>query len=170
MEKKIANKPLNPNSSKKITKDVPTMIFLISSIVITIALVVFALLSIFKPFAYKAFDDIKTLTENNFLAADGNESGEYYVYIYQEGSYKQELLDHNLVRYANFTRQNEKARPLYRLEFGNDFYNKLKDALGYTVDNYESNLPTLVLVKNGKISSKKNVVSDILTEFENQMK
>ncbi|MFA7130272.1 MAG: hypothetical protein WC167_00425 [Bacilli bacterium] len=80
------------------------------------------------------------------------------------------MLDKGLVRYANYARKNKEARPIYRLDFGNDFYNKLKNALGYTEENYQTNLPTLVYVKDGKITSKYNTVSTILTELEGKMK
>lgn len=170
MNTKSINKKNRPNLKRTVSNDTQTLIFIIATIVITVGLVLYALFSIIKPFENKSFEDIKVVTEEDYLSQEGNKSKEYYVFIYQEGNYKQEMLDKGLVRYANYARKNKEARPIYRLDFGNDFYNKLKNALGYTEENYQTNLPTLVYVKDGKITSKYNTVSTILTELEGKMK
>jgi hypothetical protein len=148
MNTKSINKQNRPNLKRTVSNDTQTLIFIIATIVITVGLVLYALFSIIKPFENKSFEDIKVVTEEDYLSQEGNKSKEYYVFIYQEGNYKQEMLDKGLVRYANYARKNKEARPIYRLDFGNDFYNKLKNALGYTEENYQTNLPTLVCLNS----------------------
>ena len=168
MNNKVLNKQDRPK--RNLTNDMQTLIFVISAAAITLGLILYALFSIFKPFEYKSFDSIQMVNEDNYLAQEGNENKEYYVFIYQQNDYRNEMLEKGLIRYANYAKKNNDARPIYRLDFGNDFYDKLKNALGYTQENYQTNLPTLVYVKNGKISSKYNTVSTILTELEGKMK
>ena len=168
MNNKVLNKQDRPK--RNLTNDMQTLIFVISAAAITLGLILYALFSIFKPFEYKSFDSIQMVNEDNYLAQEGNENKEYYVFIYQQNDYRNEMLEKGLIRYANYSKKKKDARPIYRLDFGNDFYDKLKNALGYTQENYQTNLPTLVYVKNGKISSKYNTVSTILTELEGKMK
>jgi hypothetical protein len=168
MNNKVLNKQDRPK--RNLTNDMQTLIFVISAAAITLGLILYALFSIFKPFEYKSFDSIQMVNEDNYLAQEGNENKEYYVFIYQQNDYRNEMLEKGLIRYANYAKKNKDARPIYRLDFGNDFYDKLKNALGYTQENYQTNLPTLVYVKNGKISSKYNTVSTISTELEGKMK
>ena len=107
MNTKSINKQNRPNLKRTVSNDTQTLIFIIATIVITVGLVLYALFSIIKPFENKSFEDIKVVTEEDYLSQEGNKSKEYYVFIYQEGNYKQEMLDKGLVRYANYSRKNK---------------------------------------------------------------
>ncbi|HPX19955.1 MAG TPA: hypothetical protein PLK86_00400, partial [Bacilli bacterium] len=81
MNNKVLNKQDRPK--RNLTNDMQTLIFVISAAAITLGLILYALFSIFKPFEYKSFDSIQMVNEDNYLAQEGNENKEYYVFIYQ---------------------------------------------------------------------------------------
>jgi len=93
MNTKSINKQNRPNLKRTVSNDTQTLIFIIATIVITVGLVLYALFSIIKPFENKSFEDIKVVTEEDYLSQEGNKSKEYYVlYIKREITNKKCLI------------------------------------------------------------------------------
>ncbi len=134
------------------------IIFLIALIAITLFLVVFTFITIGKPFVVKDFDDIKEATVENYKELDDKD---YYVIIYDEQSYKNDLIKEVVIEYANYARTTEKALKIYAMNYRENL--DITNANHLNITNIDKDVPTLIKISNKTVSSSdtKKKVSEI---------
>ena len=166
----MANLDKNSPDLKRFWKEPTVLIMVIGLAIITLITIAFVLFTIIGSKELKAFSDLTETNSQEYLRLVGNLEEEYYVYIFRGDEFKHETLEEILILYANYVSQNKNARPLYVLNFGIDYEDVLKKALGYAEGDLTNKLPTLTLIKKGKLSNSKwNTVSTISTELQSQM-
>ncbi len=148
--------------TKSNKSNLTNIIFLVTILAITIFLVVFVFITIGKPFVIKDFDDIKTVSVDNYKTCDKKHS-EYYVLVYNFDENKDEQIKEIVLAYANFARTTADAKPIYILDYKKNHAIVNANNLNITSANLSSKLPALVLVKDGAVSSSdtKNSISTI---------
>ena len=155
--------------NKKTTFDM-SVFYLVILGVIFVAILVTSLFLIFKPFNYKKLDDLKETNVANVLKEKPkNASNSYYVLIYEEGSYKNDIIEKAVLDYANYAKREKDAKPLYRLSYDEKLIGSLASAVGSDI---EGNIPMLILVEKGAVStsSTKKTPSEINTLLDSLRK
>lgn len=137
------------------------IIFLVAIAVITVILVVFVFISVGKPFVIKEFSDIKEVTIDNYKTV--KKDSEYYVLVYNNDENKDKLIEEVVMAYANYARTTSDAKQIYVLNYQTNKEITNSENLNINSSSLDSKLPTLVLIKNGSVSSSdtKNTISTI---------
>lgn len=153
------------NKKAKVT----SIIFIIYIILITILAIGFVFFMSCNVVAIDNFDEIKTVDINDYREQG---SDEYYVLVYNNGTYKDELLEEIVVDYAEYARTSYSARAIYVLDYSTNKDIISKDHMDITnsESSIEKNIPALLLIKDGKISETKTTVSTIKTVLYNEIK
>lgn len=161
----------NKKIIQKQNNDLSGKMLLIALAIITVAFLIYTPLAIIRPWDVKSFSDLNKTSEATVLDENGNSKNEYYVFIYQKDSYKLDLLENDLIKYANYAKHTKDARPIYVIDFSYNFSTNIKDILKYKEEDLETNLPTLILIQNKKASSLTyKTVSTIKSELYNNYK
>lgn len=136
------------------------IIFLVAIIAITLFLVIFTFINIGKPFVIKDFDDMKQATVSDYKELD---ESEYYIIIYDETSYKHELIEEVVIEYANYARTSENAIQIYAMNYRLNLDISNSNHLNISEANLNSQIPTLIKVSNNSVvtADTKNTVSNI---------
>lgn len=148
-------------NNKKINK--MSLFYVITLIVIFVAILTTSIILIAKPFDYKEIKDLKETTATSFLKEKPkNSSNSYYVLIYQEDSYKSNIIKKSVLDYANYTKKDKEAKKIYILKYRDS----LKDIISKELDgDFDNDVPMLLLIENNAVntSSTKKTPSDINT-------
>lgn len=125
------------------------IIFLIAIIAITIFLVVFTFITVGKPFVIHDFEEMEQATVEDYKEL-GTE--DYYVIVYNEDSYKHDLIKEVVIEYANYARTTESAIKIYAMNYQEnlDICNSNHLNISSKID---TNIPTLIKISNNSIVS-----------------
>lgn len=140
--------------------NVSGIIFLVGLITITLFIVIFTVITVGKPFVIDKVEDIKDVTVENYKTANKTQK-EYYVYVYNKASFKDEMLKDIILEYANYARTNSDALPIYVMNYQTNTSITNSGNLNISSSNIETYIPALVYIKNGSISSTQKTVSTI---------
>lgn len=141
--------------NKKVTK--LTYFYVFSFVALFLAIVVFLVLYITQPFAYKELDDLPEIEMEEVLTKHVSESGSqtsYYVLIYSEESKENKLIEEVVLEYANLVRtqgKDGKLAKIYLLEYSKEYDAKLKEISSKITS--EDACPVLIKVASQKVSS-----------------
>ncbi len=147
---------------KKNQIDLTKLIFLVSYCVITLVALIFVVTVCVRPFKITNIDDLKQVEYKEYKSQDADE---YYVFVYSEDE-----VDHNwykdlVVQYANKARTLSNYSPIYGYDLDAPTNSKIKNDMTLT------EVPTLLLIKNGSVSSTYKTWAEIrnaLTEAMNK--
>lgn len=136
---------------------------------IFIGLLIFVLVSIFKPFDYKKLEKLKETTVEECLNENKNAKGtqsDYYLLVLEKDSLMNENIKGQVLEYANYVKhhKNSDAKPIYVV-----YYEEAKLEQFKTVSSKiesSANIPMMFLVKEGKASSTYETCSKINTTLE----
>lgn len=136
------------------------IIFLGAIIAITLFLAIFTFVTIGKPFVISNFEDMKQVTVQNYKEQSEDD---YYIIIYNEDSYKHELIEEAVIEYANYARTTSSAPKIYAMNYKTNLDISNANHLNIAEKNLDSNIPTLIKIsKNAVVSSDtKTTVSTI---------
>lgn len=136
------------------------IIFLIAIIAITLFLAIFTFISIGKPFVIKNLDDMNHATVSDYKEL---EEEDYYIFIYNENSYKHDLVLEYVIEYANYARTSNNATKIYVMNYLENLDISNSNHLNISEKNLETNIPTLIKIsKNAVVSADtKTTVSAI---------
>lgn len=136
------------------------IIFLIAIIAITLFLVIYTFVTVGKPFVINDFSDMNQATVEDYKEL---EDDEYYIIIYNEDSYKHELIKEVVIEYANYARVTAGAKKIYAMNYKENLDISNENHLAIAEKNLESNIPTLIKISNNAVVSAdtKTTVSTI---------
>lgn len=137
------------------------IIFLCGLIAITLFLVIFIIIMIGKPFVIKSYDNMKETSLEEYLHEGTSKHSEYFVFVYDESSAKDNYLKDLVIEYANAARTNGEYLPIFVMNYKDNRGITGKDHLNITSGSEEKDIPALILVKNKTISSSYKTVSNI---------
>lgn len=145
------------------------IVFIFGICLITIMLAVFIFIKVGKPFVIKDYSDIQTVNVENYKTYDKKHS-EYYVLVYNHND-KDEEIKNIVIQYANYARTNSDALPIYVLDFKTNNSIVNSSNLNISSSNLERDLPALMIVNNGSVSSSntKKTISTIKQELVTAM-
>ena len=117
------------------------IIFLIAIIAITIFLVVFTFITVGKPFVIHDFEEMEQATVED-----------YKELVYNEDSYKHDLIKEVVIEYANYARTTESAIKIYAMNYQEnlDICNSNHLNISSKID---TNITTLIKISNNSIVS-----------------
>lgn len=141
--------------------NVSGIIFLCGLIAITLFLIIFIIITIGKPFVIKSYDNMKETNLQEYLHEGTNKHTEYFVFVYDENSVKDEYLKDLVIEYANAARTNGEYLPIFVMKYSDNKGIVGKDHLNISSGSEDSNIPALILVKDKTLSSSYKTVSTI---------
>lgn len=144
------NKNLNYNKIINIA-------FIALAVLLTVIALMFVWINIGQPFKIGSVNEMKDATYENYKTKKGikNEDNEtiYYLYIYSTAYKQDDWYDDIVVEYANYARTHSTATPIYAYNYDIEGNEKILSDLGSSTK-LGTDIPGLVLIKNGNISTK----------------
>lgn len=133
------------------------IIFLAITCLITIGAIMFVWVNLGQPFKIGSLKEMKEVTYENYNSQKGikNDKDEtvYYLYIYSENYNRNNWYENIVIEYANYARTHSSATPIYALNYDLEGNNKILSDLGSSTK-LGTDIPGLVLIKNGGVSTK----------------
>ena len=133
--------------------------------VILLGLLIFVLITIFKPFDYKSINKLKHTTIENCLQENKNAKGKqskYYLLVYAKDDDDNKNIEPMVLEYANYLKHHSKLTdtlPIYVLEYDESMASTLGQisAAAHTVDG----MPLMFIVNEGAVSTTYETCSKI---------
>lgn len=139
---------------------ISSVIFIVAIVAITAFLIIFSIIKIGKGSVIKDFSDMKQATVENYKEL---KKTDYYIIIYDEDSYKHELIKEIVIEYANYVRTTGNATPIYAMDYNENLDISNSNHLNFSQTELANKIPTLIKVSNGAVVSAdtKTTVSTI---------
>lgn len=145
-------------------------IYMAALAIATVIFVIAVILVIIKPFEYRSFDKLQTITPEELTTKeiDGSTKASYYVLIYEADNDENEMIGEKIVEYANYAKDNEDALPIFVLEYTKNNASAIEAKLPSSFD-VSDEFPCLAKITSNKVAQVYPTVSTILNILEEEM-
>lgn len=131
---------------------------------VTVFILLFGILtagSLFRPTSY---EKLKQVDYSTYKAKEG----EYYVFIYNEESERNDWYENIVLEYAAYARAHGSARPIYGYNYTKSGNSNIASDLSVT-SSVATSIPGLILIKDGKVNTKYLSWTKIQNELTSQL-
>ena len=147
---------------------ISSIIFIVALVAITVFLIIFTVNKVGKNNVISEFSDMKQATVENYKEL---KKTDYYVIIYDETSYKNELIKEIVIEYAEYVRTSGNGTPIYAMNYRENLDISNSNHLNFSETSLANSIPTLIKISGGAVvtAETKTTVSAICEVLTGEM-